>query len=62
MPEELKDKLQQARITVGLSQSKMAARLGVSVRNLQGWEQGRRTPRGLALEALNAKIDALLKG
>jgi len=30
----------------GLSQSKFAALLGVSVRTLQGWEQGRRAPSG----------------
>lgn len=32
----------------GLSQSHFAALLGVSVRTLQDWEQGRRTPSGAA--------------
>jgi len=32
----------------GLSQSRFAALLGVSVRTLQDWEQGRRTPSGAA--------------
>ena len=32
----------------GLSQSKFAALLGVSVRTLQDWEQGRRVPSGAA--------------
>jgi putative transcriptional regulator len=32
----------------GLSQSKFAALLGVSVRTLQDWEQGRRIPSGAA--------------
>ena len=32
----------------GLSQSKFAALLGVSVRTLQDWEQGRREPSGAA--------------
>ena len=32
----------------GLSQSKFASLLGVSVRTLQDWEQGRRTPSGAA--------------
>jgi putative transcriptional regulator len=32
----------------GLSQSKFAELLGVSVRTLQEWEQGRRTPSGAA--------------
>ena len=32
----------------GLSQSEFAVLLGVSVKTLQNWEQGRRTPRGSA--------------
>jgi len=32
----------------GLSQAKFAAMLGISVRTLQNWEQGRRRPRGPA--------------
>ena len=33
---------------IGLSQPKFAALLGVSVRTLQEWEQGRRAPSGAA--------------
>ena len=33
---------------MGLSQSRFAELLGVSVRTLQDWEQGRRTPSGAA--------------
>lgn len=33
---------------VGLSQSRFAALLGVPVRTLQDWEQGRRAPSGAA--------------
>ncbi len=36
------------RMQTGLSQSAFAALLGVSVRTLQDWEQGRRRPRGPA--------------
>ncbi|MBI5447093.1 MAG: helix-turn-helix domain-containing protein [Deltaproteobacteria bacterium] len=36
----------------GLSQSAFAALLGVSLRTLQDWEQGRRTPRGPARSLL----------
>lgn len=36
------------RRNVGLSQSRFAALLGVSVRTLQDWEQGRRAPSGAA--------------
>ena len=41
----------------GLSQAKFAALLGVSVRTLQEWEQGRRSPSGAArtLLAIAAK-------
>jgi putative transcriptional regulator len=37
-----------ARKKSGLSQSEFAKLLGVSVRTLQEWEQGRRQPRGAA--------------
>ena len=38
----------QTRLISGLSQSAFAALLGVSVRTLQDWEQGRREPSGAA--------------
>ena len=38
----------EARSRVGLSQSEFAKLLGVSVRTLQDWEQGRREPTGAA--------------
>ncbi len=36
------------RKTTGLSQSRFAVLLGVSLRTLQDWEQGRRAPSGAA--------------
>ena len=36
------------RAEYGLSQEKFAALLGISVRTLQNWEQGRRAPQGPA--------------
>jgi putative transcriptional regulator len=36
------------RETTGLSQARFAALLGVSIRTLQEWEQGRRAPSGAA--------------
>ncbi|MHB1515889.1 MAG: helix-turn-helix domain-containing protein [Acidiferrobacteraceae bacterium] len=38
----------QARLRSGLSQARFAEVLGVSVRTLQDWEQGRRNPSGAA--------------
>lgn len=38
----------EARQKAGFSQAEFAKILGVSVRTLQGWEQGRRTPSGAA--------------
>ncbi len=38
----------EARNAVGLSQARFAALMGVSVRTLQEWEQGRRSPTGAA--------------
>ena len=40
--------ISEIRKRVGLSQSRFAALLGVSVRTLQDWEQGRRAPSGAA--------------
>jgi putative transcriptional regulator len=38
----------EARAKVGISQAEFATLLGVSVRTLQDWEQGRREPSGAA--------------
>lgn len=40
--------VKQIRGQYALSQSEFAAMLGVSVKTLQNWEQGRRTPHGAA--------------
>ncbi|MFO7831412.1 MAG: helix-turn-helix domain-containing protein [Desulfuromonadaceae bacterium] len=40
------------RTNMGLTQSAFAALLGVSLRTLQDWEQGRRTPTGPAKSLL----------
>lgn len=41
-----------ARHSVGMSQREFAQAIGVSVRTLQGWEQGRRKPSGAAATLL----------
>ena len=46
----------EARIKVGLSQAAFAKLLGVSVRTLQEWEQGRREPSGAARTLLRIAL------
>lgn len=51
----------ETRARVGLSQSEFARLLGVSIRTLQEWEQGRRAPSGparmlLAIAHKNPKV------
>lgn len=45
-----------ARLKAGLSQSQFAASIGVSVRTLQDWEQGRREPSGAARTLLRIAV------
>ncbi len=46
----------QARASVGLSQAGFARLLGVSLRTLQEWEQGRREPTGAAQTLLRVAV------
>lgn len=48
----------EARQKLGLSQADFAAMLGVSVRTLQDWEQGRREPSGAAKALLKVTVAA----
>lgn len=53
-----------ARHHVGLTQSQFARLLGVSIRTLQGWEQGRIKPSGAAqtlIRIANAHPEVLLE-
>ncbi len=46
----------EARLKLGVSQSAFAKLLGVSVRTLQEWEQGRREPSGAARTLLRIAL------
>jgi len=46
----------QARAQAGLSQAQFATLLGVSVRTIQDWEQGRREPTGAAKTLLRVAV------
>ncbi|MDE3022626.1 MAG: helix-turn-helix domain-containing protein [Pseudomonadota bacterium] len=46
----------EARAKIGMSQSEFALLLGVSVRTLQDWEQGRREPSGAARTLLRIAL------
>lgn len=53
----------QARMKVGMTQARFAETLGVSLRTLQDWEQGRREPSGAArtlLRIAEQSPDAIL--
>ena len=42
----------------GWSQSRTASVLGINLRTLQNWEQGRNIPKGFALASLNRIINS----
>ncbi|MFZ4860426.1 MAG: helix-turn-helix domain-containing protein [Desulfuromonadaceae bacterium] len=48
--------LASARLRIALSQKEFAKMLGVSLRTLQEWEQGRRTPSGAAKSLITIAI------
>ena len=48
--------ISKARNQSGLSQSHFAALMGVPIRTLQEWEQGRRSPSGAARTLLNIAL------
>lgn len=61
---ELGERIRRLREAAKLTQVELATRAGVSLRNVQNWEQGHRTPRVERLlplaHALGVTVDALL--
>lgn len=57
------DDISALRAFVGLTQLQFATALGISVRTLQGWEQGRRKPdgAGVALLRIAARHPAFIR-
>ena len=53
---DLADQLKRMRRRNGWSQERAAGWLRCSVRTLQGWEQSRRVPRGVAAAYLREKV------
>jgi len=51
-PSSLPERLATARRVLGLSQRKMAAKLGVDPATLMGWEAGRHQPTGKSLDLI----------
>jgi transcriptional regulator with XRE-family HTH domain len=60
------ERIKQLREKASLSQSELANKAGVSVRSLQNWEIGHRTPQlpaaAALAKALGVKLDELMKG
>lgn len=56
-------KIKELRTKTGLSQSKFAAFIPMSVRTLQDWEQGKRTPPDYVVSLIEYKLrnEGLLK-
>ena len=60
MSQELRNRLKDARLKLGMTQAQFAGKTGVPLKTLQGWEGNRMTPRGLALTTINKILDEIL--
>jgi DNA-binding transcriptional regulator YiaG len=52
------ERLATARKALGLSQRKMAAKLGVDPATLMGWEAGRHQPTGMSLDLIGRVLQS----
>lgn len=57
----LSDRIKEAREHLGLSQAGAAELWDINVRTLQTWEQGTRSPQGLALRELERLLEDAMK-
>lgn len=53
--------LKQHRLRLGMTQAQLADLLGVSTSSVSHWEQGTRTLKGLAAEAVRMKLAQILE-
>ena len=56
------DKIRQCRELKGLTQEKLARKIGVSLNTVQRWESDKTTPSPLAMEKLQTLLDDVLNG
>lgn len=59
MPLEMADLIRELRQQLGLSQEKFAAKLGVSFRTVNRWENGHTAPSALALKQIEALLQQM---
>lgn len=58
-PPNRQSRLRTLRLSRGISQSALAAAVGVSIRTVKYWEHGQRTPKATSLLALAHYFDVL---
>lgn len=59
MPQEIADLIRELRQQLGLSQEKLAAKLGVSFRTVNRWENGHAVPSALALKQVEKLLQQM---
>ena len=55
------DKVKEARISLGLSQTQLAQEVGVSPRSVQAYERGEKTPRAAMMAKLAKALQVSIK-
>ncbi|MBW4520407.1 MAG: helix-turn-helix domain-containing protein [Scytolyngbya sp. HA4215-MV1] len=60
MPLDIADLIRELRQQLGLSQEKLAAKLGVSFRTVNRWENGHAVPSSLALKQVEGLLHQMI--